>query len=433
MKRERMPEEQLAAARVPREAWPYEVPEGWTWVRLGTVTCNHGQKKPEQEFTYIDIGSIDNAHQRLGSLDNRMMPQDAPSRARKIVRQGDILYSTVRPYLHNMCMVTKKIEPEPIASTGFSVLSPMEKMDGTFLFHYLKTRTFDDYANDPLNSRGINYPAIQEKVLLQAPVPLPPLAEQKKIVARLEKYFAKLDAAEKKIDAADELFSVQKNALLHAAFSGKLSGEWRINKGVLFNGKYQRKELREVCKSIYDGDHMPPPKSAEGIPFLVISNVNKGHLDFRDTRFVLQTYYDGLSDTRKPQKGDVLYTLVGSYGIPVLVDREQPFCFQRHMGLLKPDKMQIDSKYLWYALQTREMYQQATTIAKGTAQLTVPIKGLRLLTIPLPSLDEQREIVRRLDGLLAHVERARGAVDAARARVRDLRAALLARAFRGEL
>ena len=309
----------------------------------------------------------------------------------------------------------------------------MEKMDGTFLFHYLKTRTFDDYANDPLNSRGINYPAIQEKVLLQAPVPLPPLAEQKKIVARLEKYFAKLDAAEKKIDAADELFSVQKNALLHAAFSGKLSGEWRINKGVLFNGKYQRKELREVCKSIYDGDHMPPPKSAEGIPFLVISNVNKGHLDFRDTRFVLQTYYDGLSDTRKPQKGDVLYTLVGSYGIPVLVDREQPFCFQRHMGLLKPDKMQIDSKYLWYALQTREMYQQATTIAKGTAQLTVPIKGLRLLTIPLPSLDEQREIVRRLDGLLAHVERARGAVDAARARVRDLRAALLARAFRGEL
>lgn len=109
MKRERMPEEQLAAARVPREAWPYEVPEGWTWVRLGTVTCNHGQKKPEQEFTYIDIGSIDNAHQRLGSLDNRMMPQDAPSRARKIVRQGDILYSTVRPYLHNMCMVTKKL------------------------------------------------------------------------------------------------------------------------------------------------------------------------------------------------------------------------------------------------------------------------------------------------------------------------------------
>lgn len=122
---------------------------------------------------------------------------------------------------------------------------------------------------------------------------------------------------------------------------------------------------------------MPPPKSEHGIPFLVISNVNTGHLSFDNTRFVPKSYYKALSDTRKPRYGDVLYTLVGSYGIPVIVDSELPFCFQRHMALLKPKN--VNSYYLWYILQSREMYEKATQIATGTAQLTISIKGLRKL------------------------------------------------------
>ncbi len=166
---------------------------------------------------------------------------------------------------------------------------------------------------------------------------------------------------------------------------------------------------------------------------MVISNVNKGKLDFSETRFVPQDYYDKLTDTRKPESGDVLYTLVGTYGIPVLVDTDQAFCFQRHMALLKPKEDVILQRYLWYALQEKDFYREATRIAKGTAQLTVPIKGLRQLTIPMASLPEQQEIVAVLDRLLGREEEVRQSAESVLAAIDSMKQSILARAFRGEL
>lgn len=176
---------------------------------------------------------------------------------------------------------------------------------------------------------------------------------------------------------------------------------------------------------------MPPPKSDTGIPFLVISNVNTGHLSYENTRFVPEDYYDSLSDTRKPEVGDVLYTLVGSYGIPVVVDDERPFCFQRHMALLK--LKEIDTYFMWYLFQSQEMYSKATDIATGTAQLTVPIKGLRKIEFMRPSDDEQKEIVRLLDLILGKEQQAKEAAEAVLDRIETMKKAILARAFRGEL
>lgn len=195
---------------------------------------------------------------------------------------------------------------------------------------------------------------------------------------------------------------------------------------------WEEKKLGEVCESIFDGDHMPPPKAESGIPFLVISNVNKGYLSFENTRYVPSDYYESLTKTRKPQKGDVLYTIVGSYGIPVLVDSDRAFCFQRHMALLKPSKL-ISSKYLWYILQSSKMYQKATSIATGTAQLTVPIKGLRELTISLPPLNYQLSIVNFLDSVLEKERIAKEAAEKVLEQIDLLKKSILARAFRGKL
>ena len=86
---------------------PFEIPENWCWCRLGEIVYNNGQKAPDKEFSYIDIGSIDNLHQKLNDKENFVSPEQAPSRARKIVKKGDIIYATVRPYLHNMCIIDK--------------------------------------------------------------------------------------------------------------------------------------------------------------------------------------------------------------------------------------------------------------------------------------------------------------------------------------
>lgn len=264
------------------------------------------------------------------------------------------------------------------------------------------------------------------------PVALPPLSEQQRLVARIESLFAKLDAAKAKVQAVLDAHETRKAALLHDAFAGKLTAKWREARGVT-GDVYQSVPLADVCKSIFDGDHMSPPKSSRGIPFVVISNVNKGKLDFSETRFVPQDYYDKLTDTRKPESGDVLYTLVGTYGIPVLVDTNRAFCFQRHMALLKSNEEAVLQRYLWYALQQRNFYQSATKIAKGTAQLTVPIKGLRQLTIPMASLPEQQEIVAVLDRLLGREEEVRQSAESVLAAIDSMKQSILARAFHGEL
>ena len=171
----------------------FYIPKHWGLVRLGEITYNHGQKTPTEDFSYIDIGSIDNEHQKLNMTDNIIKAKDAPSRARKIVKRGDVLYATVRPYLHNLCIIDRDFDKEPIASTGFAVLSCINGVYNKFLFYYLLSPIFDAYANDGDNAKGMAYPAINDKKLYNGIVPLPPLAEQKRIVAKIEQLMKEID------------------------------------------------------------------------------------------------------------------------------------------------------------------------------------------------------------------------------------------------
>lgn len=165
---------------------PFEVPSTWVWLRLKEAVYNHGQKTPDRVFSYIDIGSIDNKSQQLNEDENILEPKKAPSRARKIVKTGDVIYSTVRPYLHNICVIDDRFTHEPIASTGFAVMACFEGIYNKYLFYYLLSPWFDAYANDTNNSKGIAYPAINDDKLYKAPIPLPPLPEQHRIVAKIE-------------------------------------------------------------------------------------------------------------------------------------------------------------------------------------------------------------------------------------------------------
>ena len=105
------------------EEIPFDIPKGWEWTRLSRIVYNHGQKAPDEVFSYIDIGSIDNVNQKLNSKETILNANEAPSRARRIIRFGDIIYSTVRPYLHNTCIIDRTFLKPAIASTGFAVFA----------------------------------------------------------------------------------------------------------------------------------------------------------------------------------------------------------------------------------------------------------------------------------------------------------------------
>ena len=160
---------------------------------------------------------------RLAKEENIILANDAPSRARKIVEYGDVLYSTVRTYIHNICIIDKMFSKEPIASTAFCVMSVKpEVIINKFLFYWLLTPEFDKYANgDP--SKGTLYPAIGEKDLLAGVIPIPPLEEQAEIVEKVDEAFNALSNLEVAQSAYSSDLEALKSKIIDAGIQGKLT------------------------------------------------------------------------------------------------------------------------------------------------------------------------------------------------------------------
>lgn len=165
---------------------PFDIPESWKWVRIGALTYNWGQKTPDSRFCYIDVGSVNNTSHTLNKENTVVEAKDASSRAKKIVKKGDVIFATIRPYLKNICIIDKNFPCEPIASTAFAVMHCPEGLLNKYLYYYLLSPTFMRFANARDKAKGVAYPAIGEKDFFNGIIALPPVAEQKRIVAKLE-------------------------------------------------------------------------------------------------------------------------------------------------------------------------------------------------------------------------------------------------------
>lgn len=419
-------EEKLEQALIVPGYEPYKIPDNWCWTSFKNVaevvTGGTPSKKHKEYygnvFPFFKPADLNTG--RNVSIASEYLSEEGKKVSRVIPAKSTLV----------CCIgsIGKSGFLEIEGSTNQQINSAIPKIEPLYLYYYVNTDCFINQLWSKSSATTISI--VNKTKMEECYFPLAPLPEQQRIVERIESLFSKLDEAKEKAQEVIDSFEIRKAAILHKVFSGELTAKWREENGVGIES-WERKTLGEVCNSIFDGDHMPPPKSESGIPFLVISNVNDGYLSFENTRFVPQEYYDAITDTRKPEKGDVLYTLVGSFGIPVVVDTNAPFCFQRHMALLKPKS--INTYFLWYLLQSQEMYQKASSIAKGVAQLTVPIKGLRLMDFNCPSEEEQIEIVRILDSLLEKEDTSKDNAESIIDQIETMKKAILARAFRGEL
>lgn len=202
---------------------PYAIPKGWRWKTLRSVTSDLGQKVPDARFTYVDVSAIDKDHGCIGDSVQVLRPEDAPSRARKIVKRGTVIYSTVRPYLLNIAVVDRQFEPAPIVSTAFFVMHPHREVDGRFLFYYLRSKPFTEYVNGVM--AGMAYPAVNDAKMTTGPFPLPPLAEQKRIVARVDELMKRCDELEARQNERNERHKVTVAACLHQLVARRSLGE----------------------------------------------------------------------------------------------------------------------------------------------------------------------------------------------------------------
>lgn len=307
------------------------------------------------------------------------------------------------------------------------VLRGREGVNNKYLCNYLNQVDYRDYVNGATRLKLTQ--ANMRKLLIL----LAPANEQIRIVNKLDKLLSKVEAAKIRLDKIPLILKRFRQSVLAAATSGKLTEEWRYNKSNS-NMEWEEKYLQDIAHSVSDGDHQAPPRANEGIPFIVISNVNKGVIDFDGVdRWVPEDYFLNLSDIRVPKKFDILYTVTGSYGIPVIVDTDKQFCFQRHIAIIKPNNELVDYRYLYIVLGSNHVLSQAHSLATGTAQKTVSLTSLRSFQIPVPKITEQEEIVRRVEELFTLVDRIEKQYVSAKVRVDKLTQSILAKAFRGEL
>lgn len=420
----------------------FDIPETWIWARLQDLVYNRGQKVPNKTFCYIDIGSIDNKRQKLNSEDNAIEANKAPSRARKIVQMGDILYSTVRPYLHNMCIIDREFSLEPIASTGFAAMTCFEGINNKYLFYYLLSPSFDGYANDTENAKGVAYPAINDDRLYRAVVPLPPLAEQKRIVAKIEELLPYIDRYEKawsRLEDFNKRFPVDmQKSILQMAIQGKLveqrpeegTGEElfqqiQAEKQVLIKAGTIKKEkpLPEITEDeipfdipeswiwvrfsdvldVRDGTHDTPKYVTSGIPLVTSKNLVDGKIDFETTKMISLEDAQAINMRSAVDDGDILFAMIGTIGNPVLVNKDREFCI-KNMALFKAiDQDLFSMEYLLLFLQNEQHAMKKK--ASGGVQSFVSLKFLRNYLLPFPPLAEQKRIVAKLEEILPLCER----------------------------
>lgn len=335
-----------------------------------------------------------------------------------LFQNGDVLFAKITPCMENGkgAIAHGLLNGYGAGSTEFIVLRPnTDVITAKWLYLYLSQRSFRWECQQHMTGSA-GQKRVPPKYLASCEIPVPPVPEQERIVSKIEELFSKLDASVAELQIVKEKLKVYRQAVLKEAFS--TCEEYT--------------KISDVCQHVTDGDHMPPPKADNGIPFIMISNIEKAQINWKSTKYVTEDYYKAIGELRTPRKGDILYTVTGSFGIPVIVDFDKKFCFQRHIALLRPNE-KIAQKYLFYVLQTPHVYMQASKRATGTAQKTVGLSVLRNITIPYCSTKKQIGIIEFLEQHLTTCDSIEQTIDTSLQQAEALRQSILKQAFEGEL
>lgn len=404
-------EERLQQALVPAEEQSYEVPENWVWVRLiGNVnSCLDGYRKPINSSERAKrVGKVPyyGATGQVGWIDDYLTNEH-------LVLLGE----DGAPFLDLLKDKAYIIFGEAWVNNHAHILkSYFGEIGNVFLMHYLNMVDYKDYV------KGTTRLKLTQGSMQLMPFPLPPLSEQQRIVERIEELFAKLDEAKERLQEVADSFAVRKAAILHKAFTGELTQQWRCENGVS-DESWEEKKLGEVAL-LLSGQDFPPTKynsDGNGIPYIT------GASNFDDTHILINRWTDEPSVIA--QENDVLLVCKGSgYGKTIIADFKEAHIARQIMALRV--KEIIDNNLLLYYLRNKNRFikEQGQGLIPGLSR-----KVILSLTINLPTLPEQHEIVRLIDDLLARERTAQQAAEQALASIDLMKKSVLARAFRGEL
>lgn len=416
------PEEKLQQALVPEAEQPYKVPANWCWAYLKNVSdCLDNFRKPinanERNARLGDVPYY-GATGQVGWIDDYLTNEE-------LVLLGE----DGAPFLDLLKNKAYLINGKAWVNNHAHILrSKFGTMGNRLLIEYLNSFDFTGFVTGTTRLKLTQ--ANMNKII----IPLVPLAEQQRIVERIESLFAKLDEAKENMKNVLEGFETRKAAILHKAFTGELTAKWRKQHGVSMD-TWEEKKLGDVTdilssKRIYKNEYVN-----EGIPFFRSSEiVDLYEYGYTEPKFFIsKDRYDEINKKYGvPEVGDLLVTSVGTIGKTWIVDERKFYYKDGNITQVKKNSS-INMKYLNYFICSENFKKQVSDTVAGTAYNALTIIKFKNILISIPTLPEQTEIVRIIDGLLAKEQQANELSENALAKIDLIKKAILARAFRGEL
>jgi len=393
--------------------------EGWELRKIADivepVSTIDPRKMPGADFTYIDVSAVSRQSHEVVET-SLIRGKDAPSRARRLVRAGDVIFATIRPTLQRIAEIPPALDGA-VCSTGYFVLRPKARVLTRFLFYSLFSERFSKKIAGL--QRGAAYPAVSDADVKAREILVPPLPEQKRIVAILDEAFAGIATAvantEKNLANARELFESHLRAVLKQELDR--SPEVPIEKYIEF----------------IDYRGKTPQKTASGLRLITAKNVRMGFLQREPEEFVDPEIYDDWMTRGIPRKGDVLFTTEAPLGLVCQLDTDEKVVFAQRIITMQPDRDVIDPVYLKFALRSAPM--QARIQEKATGATTTGIKAslLKTIKLPLPAMSDQMVIAERAGSLEEESKHLETIYEEKLAALYELKQSLLQNAFSGEL
>ena len=409
-----MPEERLQAALVPDWEWPYKLPENWCWLKLVESFDNHtdSKKKIKQKEYFVKgkLAVVDQGQELIGGYTNDV--EKSYSGALPIVIFGD----------HTRCI---KFVDFPFAqgADGVKVLRPKP---------YYSPKAFY-YALQSVNIPNLGYRR-HFPLFNKFSIPLPPFAEQQRIVDRIESLFAKLDEAKEKAQAVVDSFETRKVAILHKAFTGELTAKWREEHGVGMES-WEYKTFEAIVENMQNG--LAKRKGISGTPCVVLRLANLTDCGFNtdDLREILLDEKEQANYELRPN--DVIMIRVNgskdNVGKQYLITNQHHWAFCDHIIRIQYSNRLLPQYMIYFSRSKNYRIYVKENIVSSAGQNTISRKGMVGLVVPIPYLNEQFEIVHILDDLFSKEQQSKEAAEAILDQIDLMKKSILARAFRGEL
>ena len=426
---------------------PYELPQGWEWIRLGNITNITGGKRVPagyqlltQATPYVYIRVTDMINYSIKNFDLRYISQDIREKISRYIIKKDDLYLTIAGTIGRVGIIPENMDNMNLTENAVRIIPYL--VYNRFLMYLIDSIVVQNQFIEKTNQLG--QPKLALERIKTTYVPLPPLAEQQRIVDKLEQILPLVEEYgknEEKLSKLNETLPDKiKQSILRHAVQGKLvpqnptdepasvllerikaEKEQLIKDGKIKKEKslppitedeipfeipasWQWCRLGSILTKLTDGTHKTPTYTNEGIPFLSVKDMSSGKLNFSNTKFVSREEHDILYKRCNPEKGDLLVTKVGTTGVPVIVDIDKEFSLFVSVALLKFNNELINIKYLYYMILSPLVSEQAKTNTKGVCNQNWVIDKIAQTLITIPPLAEQHRIVTKVEELLSTVD-----------------------------